>query len=70
MPLNVKQAASPRVPVESPINAMGPRISNQLSLLENKSSELIQTSCIRLGGCDIVNIMLVSVGGDEPEGAR
>ena len=48
MPLNAKQAASPNMPVASPINAMGPRISNQLSLFENNNSELIHTSCIKL----------------------
>jgi hypothetical protein len=58
MPLSAKHAASPRVSVESPIKAMGPRINSQLSLLENKSSELTHTSCMRLCGG----------GGDEEDG--
>lgn len=65
MPLNAKQAASPNMPVASPINAMGPRISNQLSLLENNNSELIHTSCIKLpaavGTPDMVVVVVVVV---------
>lgn len=36
--------------VESPISAIGPKISNQLNRFENNNSELIQTSCIKLVG--------------------
>jgi hypothetical protein len=77
MPLNAKQAASPSISVESPINAMGPKINNQLSLLENKSSELIHTSCIRLGeeagGMVVVVLLLllfVELSGAEEENDR
>ena len=50
IPLRAKHAASPKVSVESPIKAIGPRINSQLNLFENKSSELTQTSCMRLCG--------------------